>query len=245
MKVAILGYGKMGHIVEKVLLERQHEIVAVIDNEEDWQRHDSDFRKAEVAIDFSEPGVAVPNMLRAFEASVPIVVGTTGWHDRLDKVREQCTAHNGRLVYGANFSIGVNIFFKVNQLLSKLMNTQDRYEVTMEETHHIHKKDAPSGTAIHLAKDIINEVDFLKEWQLTPCDHTRVVLPITAIREDEVPGTHVIKWSSPEDDIEIRHTAHGREGFARGAVYAAEWLVSQPAGVYPFEETINDACRGE
>ena len=240
MKVAILVYGKMGHIVEKVLRERNHEVVAVIDNLDDWQTRADNFRKAEVAIDFSEPSTAVPNMLRAFEANVPIVVGTTGWHDRLDEVREQCAAHSGRLVYGANFSIGVNIFFKVNQLLSKLMNTQSRYEVAMEETHHIHKKDAPSGTAIHLAKDIINEVDSLKEWQLTPCDHTRVVLPITAIREDEVPGTHVVTWSSPEDDIEIRHTAHGREGFARGAVHAAEWLVLQPAGVYPFEKCLID-----
>ena len=125
------------------------------------------------------------------------------------------------------------------------MNTQPRYQVTMEETHHIHKKDAPSGTAIHLAKDIINEVDSLKEWQLTPCDNTRVVLPVTAIREGEVPGTHKIVWESLEDTIEIKHIAHGREGFARGAVLAAEWLVLQPAGVYPFEETINDACRGE
>ena len=237
MKVAILGYGKMGHMVEKVLLERRHEIVAVIDNEDDWQRHDNDFRKAEVAIDFSEPSTAVPNMLRAFEANVPIVVGTTGWHDRLEEVREQCAAHNGRLVYGANFSIGVNIFFKVNQLLAKLMNTQDRYSVTMEETHHIHKKDAPSGTAIHIAQDILHEVEALKGWQLTPCDHTNVV-PITAIREGEVPGTHTVVWHSPEDDIEIRHTAHGREGFARGAVHAAEWLVLQPSGVYPFEETM-------
>ena len=235
----------MGHIVEKVLRERNHDVVAVIDNEDDWRRHDSDFRKAEVAIDFSEPSTAVPNMLRAFEANVPIVVGTTGWHDRLEQVRERCAALNGRLVYGSNFSIGVNIFFKVNQLLAKLMNTQPRYQVTMEETHHIHKKDAPSGTAIHLAKDIINEVDSLKEWQLTPCDNTRVVLPVTAIREGEVPGTHKIVWESLEDTIEIKHIAHGREGFARGAVLAAEWLVSQPAGVYPFEETINDACRGE
>lgn len=239
MKVAILGYGKMGHIVEKVLLERRHEVVAVIDNEADWQRLDREFRRAEVAIDFSEPGVAVPNMLRAFEAHVPIVVGTTGWHERLEEVRQACAAHDGRLVYGANFSIGVNIFFKVNQLLAKLMNNQDRYKVAMEETHHIHKKDAPSGTAIHLAKDIIHEVDVLKGWQLTPCDHTRVVLPVTAIREDEVPGTHVVTWDSPEDTIEIRHTAHGREGFARGAVHAAEWLVLRPSGVYPFEKTID------
>ena len=240
MKVAILGYGKMGHIVEQVLRERNHEVMVVIDNDADWQTHLKTFAMAEVAIDFSEPSSAIPNMLRAFEANVPIVVGTTGWHDHLDKVREHCAAHNGRLVYGANFSIGVNIFFKINQLLAKLMDTQSRYHAALEETHHIHKKDAPSGTAIHLAKDIINEVDSLQEWRLTPCDHTRVVLPVTAIREDEVPGTHVVTWESPEDTIEIRHTAHGREGFARGAVLAAEWLVRQPAGVYPFEKCIID-----
>ncbi len=239
MRVAILGYGKMGHVVEKVLLERRHEIVAVIDNEADWQRLDNEFRRAEVAIDFSEPSVAVSNMLRAFEAHVPVVVGTTGWLDRLEEVCKRCADANGKLVYGSNFSIGVNIFFRVNRLLSKLMNTQDRYHVTMEETHHIHKKDAPSGTAIHLAQDIIHEVDALNEWQLTPCDHTNVV-PITAIREGEVPGTHKIVWDSPEDTIEITHTAHGREGFARGAVHAAEWLVLQPSGVYPFEKCLID-----
>ena len=228
----------MGHIVEKVLLERRHEIVAVIDNEEDWRRLDIEFRKAEVAIDFSEPSAAVPNMLRAFEAKVPIVVGTTGWLDCLDEMSEKCAASGGKLVYSANFSIGVNIFFKINKMLAQLMNKQDRYHVTMEETHHIHKKDAPSGTAIHLAQDIIHEVEALQGWQLTPCDNTRVVLPVTAIREGEVPGTHVVTWSSPEDDIEIRHTAHGREGFARGAVHAAEWLVLQPAGVYPFEKAV-------
>jgi 4-hydroxy-tetrahydrodipicolinate reductase len=157
----------------------------------------------------------------------------------MEEVRQACAAHQGRLVYGANFSIGVNIFFKVNQLLAKLMNKQNRYSVEMEETHHIHKKDAPSGTAIHLANDIIHEVDALQQWQLTPCDHTRVVLPVTAVREGEVPGTHKIVWHSPEDTIEITHTAHGREGFALGAVRAAEWLVEQPAGVYPFEQTLN------
>lgn len=235
----------MGRMVEQILRERNHEVVAVIDNLDDWQNCFEDFQKAEVAIDFSEPSAAVPNMLRAFEAHVPIVVGTTGWLDRMEEVRQACVAHQGRLVYGANFSIGVNLFFKVNQLLAKLMNTQERYRVEMEETHHIHKKDAPSGTAIHLANDIIHEVDALQQWQLTPCDHTRVVLPVTAIREDEVPGTHVVTWHSPEDDIEIRHTAHGREGFARGAVHAAEWIVEQPAGVYPFEETINNVCRDE
>jgi len=227
----------MGHMVEKVLQERRHEIVAVIDNEEDWKRLDGEFRKAEVAIDFSEPSAAVPNMLRAFEAKVPMVVGTTGWFDRLDEMSAKCTAAGGKLVYSANFSIGVNIFFRINQLLAQLMNAQDRYHVTLEETHHIHKKDAPSGTAIHLAQDIIKEVNALKEWKLTPCDHTNVV-PVTAIREGEVPGTHTIVWHSPEDDIEICHTAHGREGFARGAVHAAEWLVLQPAGIYPFEKAI-------
>jgi 4-hydroxy-tetrahydrodipicolinate reductase len=228
----------MGHIVEKVLRERGHKIVAVIDNDADWQRFDGEFRQAEVAIDFSEPSAAVPNMFRAFEAKVPVVVGTTGWLDRLEEVREKCTVANGKLVYGSNFSIGVNLFFKVNQLLAKLMNKQPRYTAAVEETHHIHKKDAPSGTAIHIANDILSEVESLQEWKLTPCDHTRVVLPVTAIREDEVPGTHVVTWDSPEDTIEIRHTAHSREGFALGAVHAAEWLVSQPAGVYPFERTL-------
>ena len=235
----------MGHMVEKVLKERVHEVVAIIDNEEDWKTNVDAFGRAEVAIDFSEPKTAVPNMLRAFEAKVPIVVGTTGWFDRLEEIRTKCTAADGKLVYSANFSIGVNIFFKINKMLAQLMNAQDRYQVSMEETHHIHKKDAPSGTAIHLAQDIIHEVDALKEWQLTPCDKTRVVLPVTAIREGEVPGTHKIVWSSPEDTIEITHTAHGREGFARGAVLAAEWLVLQPAGIYPFEKTLNDACRAE
>ena len=235
----------MGHIVEQVLRERGHGIAAVIDTEADWRTFANDFRKADVAIDFSEPSAAVANMSRAFEAHVPIVVGTTGWHDRLDEVKALCAEHEGRLVYGANFSIGVNLFFKVNQLLAKLMDSQPRYTAAVEETHHIHKKDAPSGTAIHIAQDILHEVEALQEWKLTPCDHTRVVLPVTAIREDEVPGTHVVTWSSPEDEIEIRHTAHGREGFALGAVHAAEWIVGQPAGVYPFEKTINNACRGE
>jgi len=238
MKVAILGYGKMGHIVERVLCERGHEVVTVMDNDRDWAAHAEDFTKVEVAIDFSEPSAAIPNMYRAFDAHVPVVVGTTGWLDRLEEVRKQCVAKGGRLVYGSNFSIGVNIFFRVNQLLSKLMNKQDRYEVEMEETHHIHKKDAPSGTAIHLAQDILHEVDSLREWNLTPCDHTRHVVPITAVRKDEVPGTHVVTWHSPEDDIEIRHTAHSREGFALGAVHAAEWLINQPAGVYPFDQTL-------
>ena len=229
----------MGHMVEKVLKERGHEVVAIIDNEEDWKTNVDAFGRAEVAIDFSEPKTAVPNMHRAFEAKVPIVVGTTGWFDRLEEIRTKCTAADGKLVYSANFSIGVNIFFKINKMLAQLMNVQNRYQVSMEETHHIHKKDAPSGTAIHLAQDIIHEVDALKEWQLTPCDNTRVVLPVTAIREGEVPGTHKIVWSSPEDTIEITHTAHGREGFALGAVLAAEWLVAQPTGIYPFEKVLN------
>ena len=229
----------MGHMVEKVLQERRHEIVAIIDNEEDWKTNFDAFSNAEVAIDFSEPAAAVPNMVKTLALHVPMVVGTTGWLDRLEEVRQRCMDANGKLVYSANFSIGVNIFFKINKMLAQLMNAQDRYQVSMEETHHIHKKDAPSGTAIHLAQDIIHEVDALQEWQLTPCDNTRVVLPVTAIREGEVPGTHKIVWSSPEDTIEITHTAHGREGFALGAVLAAEWLVSQPSGVYPFEKVLN------
>ena len=148
MKVAILGYGKMGHMVEKVLVERGHEVVTIIDNEENWKSNAEAFARAEVAIDFSEPKAALPNMVRAFDMHVPMVVGTTGWLDRLEEVRKRCMDANGKLVYSANFSIGVNIFFKINKMLAQLMNSQDRYRVSMEETHHIHKKDAPSGTAI-------------------------------------------------------------------------------------------------
>ena len=239
MKIALIGYGKMGRMIEETARQRGHEIVSIIDvdNQQDF---DSDaFRSADVAIEFTTPKSAYDNYLKAWAQGVKVVSGSTGWMaEHGDEVKKAC-AEGKTLFWASNFSIGVAIFSAVNRYLAKIMNNFPQYDVTMEETHHIHKKDAPSGTAIHLANDIIHEVDALQNWQLTPCDHTRVVLPVTAIREGEVPGTHKIVWNSPEDTIEITHTAHGREGFARGAVHAAEWLVKQPAGMYPFDKTLN------
>ncbi len=236
MKFAILGYGKMGKMVEQLLKQDQQEIVSIIDNEEDWENQISNFRAADVAIDFSMPSVAVANMLKAFENKVPIVVGTTGWLEQLGYVTESCQQLGGSLIYGSNFSIGANLFMQLNKTLSTLMNEQEQYAVSMEETHHATKKDAPSGTAIRLAKDILECVNRLDHWELAdgPIQDT-MALPIKANRIGTVPGIHQIVWHSEDDDIEITHTAHSRQGFARGAIRAAIWLHEHP-GVYEFQK---------
>lgn len=235
MKFAILGYGKMGHQVEEILLREGHEIVAIIDNEEDWTQKMADFEAADVAIDFSMPSVAVQNMFNAFKHHVPIVVGTTGWLDRFEEVRRVCEEHGGSLVYGSNFSIGANLFMQLNKELARMMETQVQYSASLEETHHTAKKDAPSGTAIRLAEDLLRIVSRLSSWQLTdgsaPADD---VLPVKANRVGNVPGTHTIQWHSEEDDITITHTAHSRKGFALGAVKAALWL-TRHSGIYDFQ----------
>ncbi len=235
MKFAILGYGKMGKMVEQLLKEDHQEIVAVIDNEEDWQRKLGDFRTADVAIDFSMPSVAVANMLKAFENRVPVVVGTTGWMEQLGYVTDACEQLHGSLVYGSNFSIGANLFMQINRALAAMMNEEKQYSAAMEETHHATKKDAPSGTAIRLAVDLLKEVERLDHWELSdgPLDDP-MALPIKANRVGTVPGVHKITWRSADDDIEIVHTAHSRQGFARGAIRAAHWLVSHP-GIYDFQ----------
>ncbi|MCQ2285164.1 MAG: 4-hydroxy-tetrahydrodipicolinate reductase [Bacteroidales bacterium] len=234
MKVALLGYGKMGKMIEQILLERDQQVVAVIDNESDWQTKFADFQKAEVAIDFSMPTVAVSNMIRCFENHIPVVVGTTGWLDRLDEVRTLCEQHQGSLVYGSNFSVGANLFMQLNKLLADMMNEQTQYEALVEETHHTAKKDAPSGTAITLAKGLLERVGRYQEWQLTQESTQAPVLPVKAYRIGEVPGIHKISWKSEEDDIEIVHSAHSRKGFAAGAVRAALWLPTHP-GIFEFQ----------
>lgn len=233
----------MGHQVEEILLREGHEIVAVIDNEDDWMQKMGDFDTADVAIDFSMPSVAVRNMYNAFEHHVPVVVGTTGWLDRFEEVRRVCEEHNGSLVYGSNFSIGANLFMQLNKDLAQLMESQPQYSIAMEETHHTAKKDAPSGTAIRLAEDLLKIVSRYSGWQLV--DGTALaddVLPVKANRVGNVPGTHTIQWHSEEDDITITHTAHSRKGFALGAVKAALWLTRHP-GIYDFQRialTMND-----
>lgn len=234
MKFAILGYGKMGHQVEEILLHEGHEIVAIIDNEDDWMQKMEDFDTADVAIDFSMPSVAVRNMYNAFEHHVPVVVGTTGWLDRFEEVRRVCEEHDGSLVYGSNFSIGANLFMQLNKDLSELMDNQPQYAAFLEETHHTEKKDAPSGTAIRLAEDMLQIVSRYNCWQLTDEPADPGVLPVQAHRVGTVPGIHTMRWHSDEDDIIITHTAHSRRGFAAGAIKAALWLTRHP-GIYDFQ----------
>lgn len=239
MNIAILGYGKMGRLVEKVAVAAGHSITVIIDSEEDWRAKVGDLRNADVAIDFSMPSVAARNIMRSFSNNVPIVAGTTGWLDKMGEIEEERKRVSGRLLYGANFSIGVNILFKINRQLAEMMDKYGDYSVAMRETHHIHKKDAPSGTAIHLAQDIIGCVDRLDNWKLADGETNVNVLPIEAVREGEVPGTHEIVWSSDVDCIELKHVAFNREGFARGAVMAAGWLVDRQPGTYEFSQVFD------
>lgn len=226
MKVAIIGYGKMGRMIEEILKERGHKIVCIIDEDNHADIESEAFASADVAIEFSRPSAAVDNILHAFSAGVPVVSGTTGWTESLPELKEMCQRGRGTLLWSSNFSIGMNMFMAVNRFLAKLMSNFDEYAPSMEEVHHIHKLDHPSGTAITLAEQLMEADPAIKEWK--ECEEGAVVkgttLPITAIREGEVPGIHSITWDSPADEIIITHSAKTRRGFAMGAVLAAEWL---------------------
>ena len=230
MKIALLGYGKMGKMIEAIATKRGHEIVSRI------KKGDApDLNGADVAIDFSIPEAAFSNITHCFNQGVPVVSGTTGWLEKYDEALEICNSKNGAFIYASNFSLGVNIFFELNKFLSKMMSNLDTYGVSMEEIHHIHKLDAPSGTAISLAEDIITDTGY-EGWSLDKSEPGKIT--IAAKREDEVPGTHSISWESPVDRIDITHTAHNREGFAMGAVIAAEWLKDK-TGVYSMKDVLN------
>lgn len=235
MKIALIGYGKMGHMIESIALERGHEIVSIIDidNREDF---DSDaFRSADVAIEFTTPHTAYDNYLKAFEQGVKVVSGSTGWlSEHGDEVRRMCTEEGKTLFWSSNFSLGVAIFSAVNKYLARIMNRFEAYDVKMEEVHHIHKLDAPSGTAITLAEGVLENLDRKTEWVkgslLAPDgtisgeqEHPANQLVIDSIRRDEVPGIHSICYDSEADMITITHDAHNRKGFALGAVLAAEY----------------------
>lgn len=232
IKVAILGYGKMGKEIEKVVLREGMNIVARIDNEEDWETQREAFLSSDVAIEFSTPGTVVKNLTRCFEANIPVVCGTTGWTNVEKDILKQCQATSKALIYGSNFSIGANMFFKINDMMAQLMNQQPQYDVTIEETHHIHKKDAPSGTAIAIANIIINQLDRKKEWALED-DSDAADINIIAHRFGEEAGTHAVKYKSDDDCIILCHKAFNRAIFAQGAVRAARWLVKN-RGIYPF-----------
>jgi 4-hydroxy-tetrahydrodipicolinate reductase len=223
MKIALIGYGKMGKAIEEVAVHRGHEIVLKIDqpNLQDFTKEN--LSKADVAIEFTGPQSAFENVKKCLEFGVPVVCGSTGWTERMDEIKKICTDKNGCFIFSSNYSVGVNIFFEVNKKLAALMAPHKEYEVILEETHHTQKKDAPSGTAITLAEQILEQVKRKKQWVNELSDHPED-LEIISQRIDSTPGTHSVKYSSAIDNIEIIHTAHNRKGFAFGALLAAEFI---------------------
>ncbi len=231
MKIALLGYGKMGKVIEKIALQRGHEIVMRKSSNDSF----NGLENADVAIDFSVPNSAVTNISTCLNQGIPIVSGTTGWLDEYETMVSLCQKQNGAFIYGSNFSLGVNIFFELNDYLAKIMSKFSQYQVEMEEIHHTQKLDAPSGTAISLAKGIINNSHY-QNWVLE--NPTADEILIDAKRIENVPGTHSVIYDSEVDAIEIKHIAHNREGFALGSVIAAEWLLGK-RGVFTMKDVLN------
>jgi len=230
MKIALLGYGKMGQVIERIALERGHEIVLKKSGKDTFEG----LKDADVAIDFSIPDAAVANISTCLNSNMPIISGTTGWLENYDQMVSLCNEKEGAFIYGSNFSLGVNIFFELNDHLAKIMSKFSQYKVEMEEIHHTQKLDAPSGTAISLAKAIIDNSDY-SSWALENAKEDEVL--IDAKRIEGVPGTHSVFYNSEVDTIEIKHTAHNREGFALGAVIAAEWIVGKK-GVFTMKDVL-------
>jgi 4-hydroxy-tetrahydrodipicolinate reductase len=237
MKIALIGYGKMGKAIEEVALSRGHEIVIRIDQPNLHEFTKEHLATAEAAIEFTSPHSAYENVKRCLEFDLPVVCGSTGWTDKLDEMKKLCADKNGAFVYSSNYSVGVNIFFEVNKKLAALMAPHKEYEVILEETHHTQKKDAPSGTAISLAEQILGQVKRKKQWVNELSDHPED-LEIISQRIDPAPGTHSVKYSSVIDNIEIIHTAHNRTGFATGAVLAAEFIKDKK-GFFTMKEVLN------
>lgn len=239
MKIAIIGYGKMGKTIEQ-LLDSQHEIVLKINSKNIAEMTTQNLQKADVAIEFSTPDAAYDNILRCFEANIPLVVGTTAWLNRLEEITQICTEQNQTLFYASNFSIGVNLFFELNRQLAKIMADYPNYHLQIDEIHHTQKLDAPSGTAISLAEGII-EVNPSKKYWVNQSSEQIDFVDIVSHRETDVKGTHYITYSSDIDTIEIKHTAHTRAGFALGAIKAAEWIVENgKKGVFTMRDMLKD-----
>ncbi|MBE7653036.1 4-hydroxy-tetrahydrodipicolinate reductase [Tenacibaculum finnmarkense] len=231
MKIALLGYGRMGKEIEKIALQRGHEIIIKASGTATY-----DITKADVAIDFSIPDAAFNNISHCINNQIPVISGTTGWLEKYDSIVELCNQKQGAFIYASNFSLGVNVFFELNKQLAKMMQTLDQYTISIEEIHHTKKLDAPSGTAITLAEGII-ENSAKKAWELD-AKTSEENIPITAIRTPDVPGTHTTMYDSIVDSIAIKHTAHNRQGFALGAVIAAEWLADK-TGVFTMRDVLN------
>lgn len=234
----------MGRIIEKMALERGHQVKLIIDERNREQIEPDDLQGIDVAIDFSTPHAAIANINLCFEADIPVVVGTTGWYDHLEEIKDACLAGERSFLYGSNFSIGVNIFFHINKLLAKAINPYKQYDVQVEEIHHTQKLDAPSGTAITIAEGIIENTEHKHSWVNNLIGEGEEIIPkndqllIESHRIDDVPGTHTVLYSSEVDQLEFKHTAHSRAGFALGAVIAAEWLNGKK-GFYNVTEMFN------
>ncbi len=244
MKIALIGYGKMGKAIENAALTRDHEIVCTLQIDSGKEEF-AKLKDAEVAIEFTTPHAALDNIQLCFDNNIPVVVGTTGWYEAFESVTAQCLAKNQSLLTATNFSLGVNMFFEVNKRLAELMRGMNAYEVSIEEIHHTAKLDAPSGTAISLATQILERLIRKKTWKLVGDDDEELspsTMAIKAQRIDNYSGTHKVLYSSAIDDIEIIHTAHNRSGFAYGAVLAAEWLLDKK-GVFTMENVIKDKIK--
>lgn len=256
MKIALIGYGKMGREIEKIALQRSHSIIFIAD-ENNAEYKPGELKGADVAIEFSRPEAATRNILKCFEANVPVVVGTTGWYDKFDEIKSECLSKNQSLFTATNFSVGVNILFELNRKLAELMKVHQNYKVTMDEIHHTQKMDSPSGTAITLAQGIIasgkakkwickeiktaveenSNIRGPEQFSVLSAGAAGEILTINAYRKENIPGTHIVKYESDEDIIEIRHEAKSRKGFATGAVLAAEWIIGK-RGVFGMEDLL-------
>ncbi len=236
MKIALLGYGKMGKTIEQLAIEKGHQIVLKITSENKAALTTNNLAKADVAIDFSRPETAFENIQRCLTSGIPVVSGTTAWLEHYEEACALCEEQNGAFLYASNFSIGVNIFFAINKRLAEMMNEQTAYDIELEEIHHTQKLDAPSGTAITLANGILENVDRKNKWT-KEIKEVDTDLPIRSKRIDKVPGTHSINYSSEIDSIEIKHTAFTRIGFAKGALVAAEWIVDKK-GVFNMNDVL-------
>ncbi|RMG77152.1 MAG: 4-hydroxy-tetrahydrodipicolinate reductase [Bacteroidetes bacterium] len=243
MEIALIGYGKMGKIIERLALEKGHEVVLKINRANRRELTTENLRKADVAIEFSTPDSAFSNIEACLRAGIPVVSGTTAWLDRLPEAKALCSACDGAFLYASNFSIGVNIFFAVNEFLAKMMAPYPTYNVRMEEIHHTQKLDAPSGTAITLAEGILKHLDRKKQWRNAP-ETSPDELSVISKRIDEVPGTHEVVYESEVDTILIKHVAHSREGFAAGALLAAEWIIGRK-GFFEMKDLFSASAGSE
>ncbi len=235
MKIALIGYGKMGKAIEEIAVGKGHKIILKINDENLSELNATNLQQCDVAIEFTNPESAIENMRTCIAASIPVVCGSTGWVAHENDIKHFCTEHKGSLLYSSNFSIGVNIFFEINKYLAALMAQHNGYNVSIEETHHTQKKDAPSGTAISIAQQIISERSDKNKWTLSNPSPDEI--QIESKRIDPAPGTHHVRYSSSIDDIEIIHTAHSRKGFAAGALAAAEFLVGKK-GVFSMSDVL-------